>query len=547
MQSSVGPKTLHNESMPMSQHVVTILDITGIQAYIFGSNKLRDNIGASQLIEWATKKWLYETLNQAGGAQITPHSDDSFSTPAIDDEKVQAELIYAGGGNAIILFANMERAKFWATAYSRHLLQHAPRLGFAIVHSPPFAWKPESNDLIQIIDDLKNNALLTTKQTAQTSVPLLGLGVTASCQSTGLPAVEYHKEASTYRPVSSEVKAKLTHDTQQYADKRFQKMFEPFAQLELKLPYDFDDLVGGEGQSRDQGYIAVVHADGNAMGQVFQQIGKRGLTNRVYIQEIRTLSAQVQQAGMQALAHALGGLIGPDARLISPFQHRQYFPVRPIVYGGDDVTFVCDGQLGLALAARYLDSFEQTTEDTIGHRLTACAGIAIVKAHYPFARAYDLSEELCRHAKGWARRSCSAMDWHIATSGLLGDLDTIREREYTVRYGKLTMRPISLHVQHNEWRNWRDFRTMLHTFKNSEEWSGKRNKVMRLREVLREGRDRTSQFLKLYRLNSLPPYAHAPTDLAEKGWISSDNEPICGYFDVIEALDFFSLLAGEEL
>ncbi len=527
---------------------MTILDITGIQAYIFGSNKLRDNIGASQLVEWATKQWLYETLNRVGGAQITVNADDTFSTPAIDDKKVQAEPIYAGGGNAVILFANLEQAKSWATAYSRHLLQHAPGLGFAIVHSPGFAWEPEGKDLRQIIDKLKNNAVVIAKQTAQTSVPLLGLGVTATCQSTGLAAVEYYKEAEgTYRPVSSEVQAKLFDKVQQGADSRFYKIFRSFAQLGSPPAYDFDDLVGGDGQSRDQGYIAVVHADGNAMGQVFQQISKVELTNRLYIQAVRTLSAQVQQAGLRALEHALGSLIGPDAQLISPFQNRKRFPVRPIVYGGDDVTFVCDGQLGLALAARYLHAFEQATKETVGSPLTACAGIAIVKVHYPFARAYDLSEALCGHAKGWVRRSSSAMDWHIAASGLLGDLGDIREREYTVKAGKLTLRPIRLHDQPNEWRTWPAFRTMLHTFMEREEWAGKRNKVMRLREVLREGSDRTRQFLKLYRLNSLPSYAQAPADLAEQGWISSDNERVCGYFDVIEALEFFVLLEGEEL
>jgi len=539
----------------MSEHIVTALDITGIQGYIFGSNKLRDNIGASQLVEWATKQWLYDTLNSAGGARITVN-DETFNTPAIEDRTVQSELIYAGGGNAVILFADLAQARCWATAYSRFLLEHAPGLGFVIAHSPPFVWNPAGGDLPQIVDDLKNTTLATAKQTAPSSAPLLGLSVMANCQSTGLPAVAYYREGTaTYRPVSSEVQAKTDEKTLKSADARFRKMLHWFEEMELLPARDFDNLVGDEDTgTRDQGYIAVVHADGNAMGRSFQQLGAQKQTNRAYIQAIRTLSAHVQQAGQRALAQALGGLIAPNGQLITPFQNRTFFPVRALVYGGDDVTFVCDGQLGLALAARYLQRFEAETETVIGQRYTACAGISIIKVHYPFARAYGVSEDLCAHAKNWMKKRThfaensyfSALDWHIAQSGLLGELGEIREREYSGKAGgSLALRPIRLRDQQNEWRTWPAFRTILHTFKYGEEWSGKRNKVIRLREVLREGEERTRQFLKLYRLRALPIYDQASGDLAEQGWTSSDGMRVCGYFDVIEALEFFTPLEGE--
>jgi hypothetical protein len=538
----------------MSEYVVTVLDISGIQGYIFGSNKLRDNIGASQLVEWATKQWVYDTLNQAGGAKLTVNNHETFNSPAIEDGAVRAELIYAGGGNAAILFADLRQAKAWATAYSRHLLQHAPGLGFAIAHSPAFAWDPDGEDLFRIVDNLKNATLVEAKQMAPASVPLLSLGVTATCQSTGFPAVAYYDEAGDYRPVSSEVQAKLTEETRKAVDERFDKVFHWFKHLGVKLPYDFDHLVGGENDRlRDQGYIAVVHADGNAMGEIFRNLGARKLANRAYIDAIRILSAQVQQAGQRALERALGALVAPDARLIKPFQSRTFLPVRPIVYGGDDVTFVCDGQIGLALAARYLDEFEKTTEKIIGKLYTACAGITIVKAHYPFARAYGMSEDLCQHAKRWMHQHArpqtlfSVLDWHIAASGLQGELSDIRQRQYRAKEGWLTMRPIQLHEQPSEWRTWPAFRQVLGEFSHGDEWAGKRNKVMRLREVLREGSERTRQFLKLYRLAALPAYNQAPDDLAQEGWISSDGERVCGYFDVIEALEFATPLEGDAL
>ena len=66
---------------------------------------------------------------------------------------------------------------------------------------------------------------------------------------------------------------------------------------------------------------------------------------------------------------------------------------RALVFGGDDVTFVCDGRLGLSLATLYAREFAaETAKRPECGPLTARAGIAIVKTHYPFARAYALAD-----------------------------------------------------------------------------------------------------------------------------------------------------------
>ena len=121
---------------------------------------------------------------------------------------------------------------------------------------------------------------------------------------------------------------------------------------------------------------------------------------------MRELSQSVNDAGINALKTVIraiddsieeGLFIGKfgtfDLKPIKQGKGKYYLPFRPLVYGGDDVTFVCDGRLGLELAAIYLQAFEKEKD------FTACAGICVVKTHYPFARAYQLSEELCRKAK----------------------------------------------------------------------------------------------------------------------------------------------------
>jgi hypothetical protein len=84
-------------------------------------------------------------------------------------------------------------------------------------------------------------------------------------------------------------------------------------------------------------------------------------------------------------------------------------------------------------------------------RLSACAGVAIVKPHFPFYAAYQLAEELLRSAKQVKRRvvggqgrplPCSAFDFHVLYDASGADLKRLR-REWTLDEGKtiLTRRP----------------------------------------------------------------------------------------------------------
>jgi hypothetical protein len=65
-------------------------------------------------------------------------------------------------------------------------------------------------------------------------------------------------------------------------------------------------------------------------------------------------------------------------------------------------------------------------------------------------------------------------------------------------------------------------------------WGDRQNKVIALREALREGSDAVQRFLTAYG-GSLPTLDSSVRSLQETGWSSH----ICGYFDAIEALDFY--------
>lgn len=536
----------------MSNYIATVIDTTGIQKYIFGSNRLKENIGASHLVKLSTVEWVKDCLRCLGNVHI-PDEDKEEVEPRINvDESIVAELVYAGGGNTILLFRNMEYALHiqFTQNLTRKILEDAPGLNIVIAHHP-FDW--DTQLLQQVIEnDLIKGKLDAQKRQPRPSVPLLGLSVTATCRSTGLVAVEdtngkYGIPQGEGYLASREIITKLKAADE--ANTQLKWMLFKEKPSKYKIARDVDDMGRTEQESS---YIALVHADGNQMGKRFEHYGKLqansnksiSAKNQDFVIAMRRLSWGVSKAASQAIAE-VGKLVIDSIEEGQINIKQNYLPFRPIVYGGDDVTFVCDGRIGLPLAVKFLKEFEKRTQNLPDGKgkATACAGIAIVKTHYPFSRTYELCEALCSSAKNFVREDTdnysdrkpifSALDWHIAASGLSGSISEIREREY--QGGKLTTRPMRSHEYGNDWLTWTDFAEVVRTFNEEDPWKDKRNKVITLREVLREGLAATEQFLNTYGIKELPAFPKASSTLRKKGWDGGR----CRYFDAIEAMEFY--------
>jgi len=546
----------------MTSYTLTVLDVTSIQGYIFGSNRVAENIGASQLVHNATTCWVRTSL-PAGRHNLRDDSETSID-PSRQLElghSLDAEVILRGGGNILILFRTEEIAKQSVGKLTRRLIEEAPGLELAAAHYE-FVWDNKPIGGNEGVHRNLYQKLNQAKQQRQRSAPMLGLGVTLECRSIGQPAVGFApsqgSDDTTLRPASAEVLAKLAHREDAYC--RFERIFKDVA-AGYTFRREFGALGGTEGE---MSYIAVVHADGNGMGKRFEEVVKayaQPTQNRVCLNALRALSEAVDQAGQTALKATVRRLTerfeSPDAdQAIKNFlQSLQYeretgkpiLPFRPIVYGGDDVTFVCDGRLGLALARIYLEEWELATaaDATIG-AAHACAGVAVVKAHYPFVRAYELADALCagaKHAIRAARRDnprlddATALDWHFATSGIGGTISQIREREYKGTAGALHLRPVGLSpgLLGPRWYYWDTFDKVTRTLQSDPCWRDRRNKVKELREVLREGPLAVEQFRRAFTLRELPELDGSRQNLQRTGWDGSH----CGYFDAIEALDFY--------
>ena len=357
---------------------------------------------------------------------------------------------------------------------------------------------------------------------------------------------------------------------------------------EKKYVWTEDINVIGDLPGRDDSYVAVVHADGNGMGKRVKLLNDLidicGMDPRGAIQSIRTLSKALNETAVKSLEKTMDAILSEiqdpahqeEGQSLVPKRKdgRECFPFRPVVFGGDDVTWVCAGPLGISAAHRYLVELEKQELPTFSELLVAgglekgaaeqtirdfeqkngalptktpyaCAGVAIVKTHYPFFQAYEISEQLAKSAKKRVlalqpNKAASAIDWHFTTTGLLGTLKEIRQREYqTSDDKKLIARPYMLDPKYS-WRNWQNFTHLWNQFNGG--WFDMRNKIMALREALREGPTAVSQFQQLQHGKLTFPSPAIPKSAKfQDGWVKADSteESKCAYFDPIEVEKHF--------
>jgi len=550
--------------------ILVLLETAGIQSYIFGSNQLAQNIGASELVTRVTTDWVADTLESL---DLLKHSNIQRKAALglfLSDQPTPVEVVYAGGGNCMLLFAEDMPAREFVTILSRRALMEAPGLNLT-ADWITFDWSAEA---LSSVHNRLRRRLQTRKWQAPPAQPLAGLSVTASCVYTGLPAAGYsndpdlvgdwHELEEDARLISDAVAARLKASTA--GKERLHALLPQVRDKRFLFVYDFNQF----GRKDESSYIAVIHTDGNGMGNRFENIAKEHPgpeNNSGYVYNLRRLSETLRDSANHALKETVDYLLDsldPDNKFggVVDILHstgssrRPYLPFRPLVFGGDDVTFICDGRLGLALAARYIQAFGRR-KLADGRPPYARAGVAVVHTHYPFARAYELAEQLAASAKAdidllkkERRQSANVMDWHFATTGFLFELAEIRKREYrSAQNNSLLMRPVYLdHAGNKEphhWRCWSNLVRIMDVFQDRDEgWAGRRNKIHGLREALRQGPTSVQQFLTSYRPALTLPLIPGQLDMKTQGWGGND----CGYFDAIEALDFYvSLEPGRKI
>lgn len=520
-----------------NKKVLTAVDLVGIQRFIFSSNRLSDVAGASYLVNLAT-----------------PRQGDPIAMGAINACGAAHAVIVSGGGNAVLEFEGAdawEQARTFAACYSRWLIDKAPGLDAVIVHKEYGIGFAEALDRL-----LKETA--TAKFERAPSAPLLGLSVTAACRETGLPA---NDESADGEPIAQSIKlirAASMNARDYWNDFLLSNCTVGDDHLPV-FPVELDDMGRSEGQTS---LIGVVHIDGNGVGRKIidwlEEAKEENIDDDVVKTQYRAWSGAIDALGTKLLKSIVqrvtdrvkpppqwAELQGKPESLSFRLKcnaNEVFLPIRPVILGGDDITFLCDGRIALDLAAAALDVFR--ADNDIAHlgRIGACAGVAIVHAHAPILRAWSLAEELCRSAKRKIRESKQvgfALDWHIGLPAPGQSIEDVRRKQYKAGNLDLTCRPVVLgdsgQPKPETWK-WIDASLLADEDGSTNSlrgplWREHRNKVKQLAPLARIGPDELKRTLDAWRV--VEKKLELPEEIAN-GFIGDTRTPL---LDASELLD----------
>lgn len=382
-----------------------LIETGGNQAFIFDSNRLRHAVGASHLVHLVGTEWAVGAAEANG-----------------------ADVALTVSGKALLLVEDEGRGRAVIEAVSRRVLAEAPGLDVTGCVGPEFdpsaAWPDTSGGYthVEALDATYERFAVVRAARPSAGQRDLLLPWFEVCRDSGLGSagVEEHPDGV---DASAPVLAKSMA-----ARPGRDRMRDLLADVPEVVPRDLDAL--GEA-----GWIAVVHVDGNGVGQVFTRfaenarrvVGGRALSLSDHVRLLGSFARELDEVTQEAFWLAV--------RTVAADRDERDDAILPIVLGGDDVTFACRARFALPLVREFAGEFERlsaespTVSGIAGGGLSCAGGIAYVKPHHPFSAAYGLAEELTASAKRFKATdgvATSAVDFQVVFEPALADLDRLR-------------------------------------------------------------------------------------------------------------------------
>lgn len=483
---------------------LTILEVSQKQAYIFGSNKVEDNIVHSAVIA--------SCLSPAYIAEVLQEKYDN-----------SRNLVYSGGGHTILEFSDREAARDAVSILTERIYRDFDGLAvFAKTIDFQEGRTPQEN-LKSLTAELEKKKSIRRSSFHQVSY--------------GIERVD----VNTHKPVSkNESKAQTEIKKREYSE-----TVKDYTPNGYNPVYKFEDLGGEKNKSN---FIAVVHIDGNGMGkrvedlyQLDQMKGDWSSVKKCLQEFSDGIDKDFKDAYHEMTEEVAESIRSGSLRgklNLKKEGGKLFFPIRRIITAGDDICFVTEGRIGIECARILIEKLRKKENTIDKKKYTACAGVAIVHQKYPFFKAYELSESLCSNAKKSGAklseaddgRSVCSIDWHIEFGEIKDSIEELR-KDYVADDGEiLTCKPYIIAAEKNvydnteESRRYESFKRKMTAILAKEHEIGD-GKLKQLRGVMKKGKVETENFITFYKLKD-----------------KIRTEPS---FDVIELMDTF-LSVNEE-
>ncbi|PZX48291.1 Cas10/Cmr2 second palm domain-containing protein [Algoriphagus chordae] len=396
--------------------------IQGIQSFIFQTNKLKEIVGGSALVEYICTQLFKNEL----GSRFK-----------------EENVIISAAGNIKYQFDDKKSCELLVKTFPKIVMDLAP----GITVSQAVQVLESSEDFSSAIQELENK-LKTQRSKANYSMNQFSpFMICETARRTGGAAISYFKNEAI--------------DSTQIAKQDFEKrgtndLYFDLTGKRVKVSdqtKNISDLVDKEfeGLTSIKNWIGVIHADGNNLGKKLIKIYGSSSGNDLKI-ILSEFSKSLDIATKKAAKEAFDEVFDEEDTQIK---------IRPIVLGGDDLTVLINGSKAVPFTSAFLEAFECYTKSefvklnselkkkNISFQLeegglTACAGIAFVKAKYPFHYGVHLAEELCAKAKKVSKKIAeseneeltpSSIMFHKVQSSFVSDFDSIVKNELTTSSG----------------------------------------------------------------------------------------------------------------
>lgn len=379
----------------MKQYRLAVYDVRSIQKYIYATSKMKEIVGASAIV----RDFLTKTIANVASKNNWSYKDNWKNEEhfSLSDEDI---IIMAEGGGNLFALVDETIVKELNRAIGKEFLVKTAALSVAYAYSDSYVSSENISNARYLelrIEAKKNLSDVERRMHRVTSTN--ALPITFNDPFTGNPfsSFEMDEASRTEKWFTKESSLKLKAYRE---EKKHYKKNESFV-------FELDDLT----EKGNDSFVAVVHIDGNNIGATISNYLKNNKKN-TFEDEV-DLSRAISKSIIDGFNGTLVNIL--DSADI------QY---RIIVNSGDDMTFIVKGEYALSVVDKYLKEIVKCglPGDSKDNHFTACAGIAFVKSHFPFDKAYEIAESCCESAKVVAKKNSPilcALDYYFCHSGFI--------------------------------------------------------------------------------------------------------------------------------